>query len=230
MNLHPYQLTILEKMMYNPKLKFSNLQIKGMTSKYFNYHLKKLVENRLLEKSQHGYVLTKSGKDYVGKVDEKNMQPEIQPKVSVALYITRIVAGKREYLVTRRLKQPYYGKVGGVSGKVKFGEKFQEAGERELLEETGLTGKFTFTHIHHKLAHGPEKPLHYNQDNIFVIFLVTDTKGDLITSTTEQENFWISEADLRKRDDLFNTLLEFIGYAQKADGKFTEGVIMEKGY
>ncbi|HLD03743.1 MAG TPA: NUDIX domain-containing protein [Candidatus Dojkabacteria bacterium] len=230
MNLHPYQLTILEKMMYNPKLKFSNLQIKGLTSKHFNYHLKKLVENDLLEKSRYGYVLTKFGKDYVSKLDESNMQQEIQPKVSVALYITRIVAGKREYLVTRRLKQPYYGKVGGVSGKVKFGERFQEAAERELLEETGLTGKFTQAHIHHKLAHGPENKSHYNQDNIFIIFQVTNTKGHLITHTPEQENFWISETDLRKRDDLFNTLLEFIGYAHKVDGKFTEGVIMEKGY
>jgi len=230
MNLHPYQSKILKKLMYNPKLKFSDLQLQKLTSKHFNYHLKQLVDANFITKENNSYYLTNFGKDYVSKLDERNMELEKQPKLSVALIITRINGARKEFLVTKRLKQPYYGKVGGFTGKIRFGEAFEEAARREMLEETGLTGDFKMAHIHHKLAHTPEDPTQYIQDNLFVVFHVTNTEGVLTESNQEQENFWVEENELFQRDDLFNTFPEIVKYAQEADGKISEGVIEETGF
>lgn len=229
MNLHFYQLTILHKLMYNPRLKFSDLQIESLTSKHFNYHLQQLKELKLIEKSDFGYVLTDVGKNFVSKLDETTMQEEVQPKISVALIVTRDNGSEREFLVTKRLKQPYYGKVGGFTGKIRFGETFVQAAKRELLEETGLTGKFKLAHVHHKLAYEKD-PQKFFQDNIFVIFHVTDPEGKLITRNNEQENFWIAESELFKRQDLFNTFPHIVKYALTADQKVSEGKIKEIGY
>lgn len=216
--------------MYNPRLKFSNLMIAELTSKHFNYHLQQLVSADLISKVDHGYILTNFGKNYVSKLDETNMQEERQPKVSVALIVTRETKSGRDFLLTRRLKQPYYGKVGGFTGKVRFGEMFEDAARRELLEESGLTGDFQLAHIHHKLAFSPDDPTVYIQDNIFIIFHVTNTQGELVSTNHEQENFWEAETTLFDRDDLFNTYPVIVKYALAVDKSFSEGQIAESGY
>lgn len=230
MQLHPYQAQILHKLMYNPELRFTDLQIAGLTTKHFNYHLKELVKLDLILKYQKSYNLTEAGKDYVGTLDEVTLEVEKQPKISVALIVTRDINEKRKFLVTKRLKQPYYGKVGGFTGKIRFGELFEQAAKRELLEETGLTGKFAIAHIHHKLAHPPGDSTKYMQDNIFVIFHVTNTQGLLIERNTEQENFWIPEEDMWKRKDLFNTYPQIVKYALDKDQSFSEGIIEESNF
>lgn len=46
---------------------------------------------------------------------------------------------KRDWLMCRRLKEPYKGKLNLVGGKIEDGEDHLEAAYRELCEETGLT-------------------------------------------------------------------------------------------
>ena len=41
------------------------------------------------------------------------------------------------------------------------------------------------------------------QDSVFLCFLATNVRGDLIDSK-EGENIWISVDELKDRDDLFN--------------------------
>jgi ADP-ribose pyrophosphatase len=45
------------------------------------------------------------------------------------------------HLQQQRLKQPYYGYWGHMTGKIRWGETMLEAGARELQEETGCTCK-----------------------------------------------------------------------------------------
>jgi len=225
--------------MYNPKLKFSDMQIENITSKHFNYHLKELISSGYIQKTGRIYELTSKGKDYVGKLDEKTLKQEIQPKVSVFIYVARTVNNSSknknndvEYLINRRLKQPYFGRVGGFSGKVRFGETFEDAARRELFEETGLTGDFQFCKLTRKIAftNKDQKSREFVQDNIIAIFLVKNVSGELIGKSDEMESFWQNYEEIKKRKDLFNTFLHHLEIARSSKNTNPELIIEAEGY
>jgi len=219
--IHPYQRIILKKLMYNPKLKFSQLQLEDLTSKHFTYHLNQLKKYELIEKSGNEYILTTTGKKYVEKVDEHNMKIEQQPKVSVVSFPCRKnKAGKLEILLSKRLKHPNYGIVVGIGGKVKFGETFEEAAHRELMEETGLTGDFRLSGIIRKMGYqGQDNNHEVVLDILFVLFKVENVSGNLIEKNEDQLNFWCPLVEVSKRDDISETLLAFLdrGLKEKMD-------------
>lgn len=201
--LHEYQLAILKKLSINPSLRFNDLIIENLESEHMNYHLQKLIAYDFVIKNHTGYMLTDKGKDYSNMLDDNIEIIEKQPKTSVLLEIKRINPSTKEIeiLLCKRLRQPYFGKVGKLTGKVRFGETLKQAAERELFEETGLKAvSVELKNIYHKIRY---KGAHdFVQDVIFYVFLITDVKGKLITSTPYQENFWISNKQLQVRQDL----------------------------
>ena len=177
--LHYYQIELVKKLSQAVFIRFNDLIIKGLESEHMNYHLKKLINLGFVQKMSSKYTLTDIGKDY-----SKRKNPK----------------GQVEHLLSKRLRQPYFGKVGHPTGKVKFGEKVQEAAERELFEETGLKAKkFYLERIYRKMR---KKDGLWVQDVIFFIFLVKDLSSKLIAKTPLQENFWISGNALKKRASL----------------------------
>jgi ADP-ribose pyrophosphatase YjhB (NUDIX family) len=237
MELHFYQSQILKRLLFNQSLRFSDLRIKDLTSKHFNYHLQELVKLDLIRKNEKGYELTILGKEYVAKVDTDNMHIESQPKVNVGVLVERInKSGEKEYLCTKRLKHPYFGKVGAVSGKVRFGEQLEETARRELFEETGLTGDFQMAKVIRKIAfkYDPEKKEPTNeavQDQVMFLFFVTNPNGEFKAKIKEQENFWLTYDEILKREDLFNTFVQNINYSrtEKLDNGF-ELVTVAEGF
>jgi ADP-ribose pyrophosphatase YjhB (NUDIX family) len=164
-------------------------------------YLKKLLELGLVIKSQDKYSLTDAGKDYSNLLDDE-LQVEKQPKSSVIVRaVRRSPTGHYEHLLSRRLRQPYYGKVGRLTGKIKFGESFAQAAARELFEETGLVAKQLYLEeIYRKMRKNPHGE--WVQDVVFYIFLATHLTGTLISQTEFQENFWITKSELSSRSDL----------------------------
>ncbi|MDQ6984915.1 MAG: NUDIX domain-containing protein [Candidatus Dojkabacteria bacterium] len=225
----PYQDQILRKLMYSENgLKFSELQIKNITSNHFNYYIKKLLDDELVEKAGDLYKLNSKGKEYIGRVDEENMKLEKLPKVSVAIFVSRSKDGNKEFLVNRRLKHPYFGKVGGYTGKVRFGETYEEAARRELIEETGLSGEFKFRRIERKFAY--DKTNRIVQDQIMVIFSVHNTEGELKEKMPEHESFWIEESALMKRNDLYNTFKSILEISQTANDTAHDIFVEAEGF
>jgi ADP-ribose pyrophosphatase YjhB (NUDIX family) len=201
--LHLYQLQLLKKLVTSHGLKFNDLLIEGLESEHVNYHLKKLIEIGFIEKDERLYKLTHAGKDYSNMLDDKIEIVERQPKTSIIIWAVRKnkETGKVEHLVNRRLRHPYYGKVGRITGKVQFGERLEEAARRELYEETGLVAEsFVLESIYHKIRKNSEDIV--VQDVIFYLFLVTELSGSLIEKTPFQENFWITKEDVKIRTDL----------------------------
>lgn len=202
LKLHYYQRELVEKLALTPMLRFNELLIDGLESEHMNYHLKKLVEFDLVAKGKTHYRLTDAGKDYSNLLDDDSKAPEKQPKTSIIIWgVRKNEAGEIEYLVNRRLRQPYYGKVGRLTGKVRFGEALQQAAERELYEETGLTAKFyQLQEIYRKMRKREDGA--FVQDVLFYIFFVKDFSGTLIEKTPFQENFWVTKHDVETRSDL----------------------------
>ena len=131
-------------------------------------------------------------------------------------------------MLCKRLRHPYYGKVGRITGKVKFGEKLEDAVKRELYEETGLTVKNTkLLSIYRKIRnddHG--NPV---QDVMFYIFEVKNPTGTMIKESEFQQNFWVNEKDCKTRDDLYE---DFKWGDSKTDKPLTikESIGIASGY
>jgi ADP-ribose pyrophosphatase YjhB (NUDIX family) len=204
MNLHYYQKELLRKLALSQKpLKFNDLLLEGIESEHMNYHLKKLISLRQIEKVDGLYKLTNKGKDYVNLLEDDIKTEEKQPKTSVIIKASRInKEGKEELLVCKRLRHPYWGKVGRLTGKVKFGEKVEDAVKRELYEETGLiTEDIKLLNIYRKLRY--DKNENSVQDVFFYVFEVENLTGNFIEKSQFQENFWITKQDFKKREDFF---------------------------
>lgn len=200
--LHYYQAELVKKLAYGKGLRFNGLLIEGLGSEHMNYHLKKLLELGLVSKNQTAYFLTDTGKDYFNLLDEKTDMVEKQPKISVIVHAKRKnKKGKVEHLLMKRLRQPYYGKVGHLTGKVKFGETLAEAANRELYEETGLRAKnFLLERVHRKIRQNIEGIV--VQDILFYTFLATNISGSLIERTPFQQNFWITHREFKTRKNM----------------------------
>jgi ADP-ribose pyrophosphatase YjhB (NUDIX family)/predicted transcriptional regulator len=191
--VHPAQVAIIRVLLFTPSAPFAALQkASDLTSDHFNFHVKALLDQALIEKNKEGhYKLTRGGKEYANRFDTDARTVERQPKVAVSLMITR-EDGKQ--LLQQRLKQPYYGYWGRPTGKIRWGESILETGARELMEETGLTGEFAFDSIYHKMDFNKETG-ELLEDKIFFVLNVTNVRGELVEEFEGGRNAWMTQQE-----------------------------------
>lgn len=197
------------QLLFRPHISFTEMNIEGLSSDHFTYHIKSLTKLGFVAKDSDGkYVLTVKGKEYANTYDTENKVVEKQAKYAVFLVAKKEIDGKEYLLIQRRKKEPYYDYQGFLTGKVKFGETIEDAAKRELSEESGLTGKFKFKGAHRDIVYSEDKKL--LEDKVFHIFVVTDCKGKLKKTVEGGENYWLPEkkfATLDKKyyneDDLY---------------------------
>jgi len=204
--IHDAQMVILRELLFHPSLTFAKLQkITGMTSDHFNFHLKKLIELKLVEKVTRGtYSLSPRGKEYANKLDTDSNTVERQPKTAVILAIEREKDGKKEYLFQERLKQPYYGFWGCPTGKVRWGETITQTAERELMEETGLMAAHALAGVYHELVYQQETGEQL-EDKIFFVVQCKDTRGELIEQFEGGRNKWMTREEALSQPKIFTS-------------------------
>lgn len=228
--LHSAQIEILKALMFNPQAKFSELNALKLSSDHFTFHIKSLVENGLIIKEKSRYFLTIAGKEFAGRLDVDSAQTtlEKQAKISVAVVGVRIIKGQKQYLVQKRLKQPYFGYHGFVTGKIKWGEVVEQAAMREFMEETGLTGKFYLNGVKHKMDYDANGKL--LEDKFFFMFKVTNTKGVLAEKIEGGENFWLTEKEILALPKLFDGVGDIINIIKKDKFIFLQNKYTVSGY
>lgn len=131
---HHIQKDIIERLATAPSLRFSELKPDGLESNAFIYHLKQLIEQKLVEKTEHGYQLSVTGLTYIDSFSFHTHKLRKQPKV---ISILAIHNSKGQWLMAKRKYQPYIDKLMLPSGKQHFGESPERHAERELNEKIG---------------------------------------------------------------------------------------------
>ncbi len=208
---HDTQIAIMRHLLFTPSATFADIQrATNLTSDHFNFHIKRLVQQRYVQKDDKAYRLTGKGKEYANRMDTDENEIEKQPKVSIVVTLERAnAAGEREFLYQRRLKNPYYGFWGRLGGKMRWGETVIQAAERELLEETGMTAEFKYKLLYHKRDFDKQSKK-LLEDKIFLCVYATEFSGELIESFEGGHNRWMTQAEFHQQEKRFESVDEFM--------------------
>lgn len=132
---HHIQADIFAKLRHNPTQRFKELKNPALESSQFMYHLRELMKQKLVEKTEDGYYkLAPKGvglaQHFSSALGNLNEAP-----LSYTLIFLKTKTDK--WFVLRRRKQPHIGKLACISGKIRMDETLQQAVERELIAFTG---------------------------------------------------------------------------------------------
>jgi ADP-ribose pyrophosphatase YjhB (NUDIX family) len=214
LQIHEIQAKILRLMLFIPAARFSQLNVDKIPNDHFSFHLKKLLEEGLIIKRENEkYELTPKGKEFANRMDTDTAKIERQAKIGVAVIAVRKKRKQIWYLVQKRLKHPYYGYWGAVTGKVRWGDTAGETAIRELAEETGLKASTAkLVGIEHKQDYDPSGKI--LEDKFFLIFRVDKFSGKLRQNFEGGENYWLTKKEIGKLPEVFpdvGIILKIIG-------------------
>lgn len=201
---HQVQLSILRELLFQPQARFAQLNTTELTNDHFTFHLKHLIEKGLVEKSGEIYKLTPLGIEIAGRLDIKTLEIVRQPKVGVAVFVTRMDKGKLQVLIGRRLKDPWKGKCGAFyAEKVRLGEKIEETASRCLANEVGIGADYKFIGAMRLIKKIKGVLV---QDVLFTCLSAQNIEGEVQERTLESENFWVDFEEAYKLPDRFEDL------------------------
>lgn len=226
--IHPVQAKILVDLLFKPDENFSRL-LKGtlLTSDHFSFHLNKLLDLGLIEKTKKGnYCLTTTGKEFANRFDTQKKIVEKQAKLGVLIVCVKKQKGVTQYLIQQRLKQPYYGFYGFISGKISWGETIKETAARELKEESGLLANMKFLGIEHKMDYSKKKEL--LEDKYFFIFRAENLRGNLRKKFKGGKNIWKSYKEIAALTNLFKDVKDIIAIVDRNKLVFSENKFFEE--
>jgi ADP-ribose pyrophosphatase YjhB (NUDIX family) len=172
MPMHVLQKEILRRLSTIKRMRYAQLKPLRIESNQFTYHIRTLVNRKLIKKEDIYYSLTPEGIRFSDRVNFESFNVRVQPKV-VTLIVTKNTEGA--YLLYERTKEPFLGTFGFPYGKVHLGEKVGTAASREFKEKCALEGILVHKGIMYHTA--------YNEDSdilahmLFHIFKATHTKA-----------------------------------------------------
>lgn len=182
------QRTIISRLKQADTMRYAQLKPDAdIPNDLYNYHLRKLVSDGLVEKTADGYRLSSRGQRHVADVHHTSDQDDRLFKYNVLLVVAREINGALHILNQRRTAQPSYGIVGIPGGTVLKSEPLLDGAARKLKQETSLLGTFRYL--------GTERRVTYTgaqlfSDILFPFCLSTDASGEP-TSTEFGDNFWV---------------------------------------
>lgn len=200
------QLSILNRLMFAEKLKYSEIHEVTDNHDLFNYHLKQLVKKDYVKKQGSIYSLSEKGRQFVHHMEEDKT---IQGKFKVGLWmdVLRKHKGKWQMLLHKRLKHPQYGWIGSVTCKLGYGERMDESIERELMEEIQIK-PLKINKLGVVRCFFRDKTEKMVGDGVFYCIAVPKWEGNIRYKNIEGEFFWHDIDKILELDKIFRTGFE----------------------
>jgi hypothetical protein len=141
--MHWIRVHILEQLSFVESARNRDLRPRGVESNLFQYHLNQLVRQDYVKKSESRYALAPTGLHWADRYSIQLKSARPQPKV---MTIIGIENDRGEYLLKPKLLQPFVGQYYMPSGKLREGEPFESAAQRELAEKLGVQARSIVPH------------------------------------------------------------------------------------
>ncbi|HSX39884.1 MAG TPA: NUDIX domain-containing protein [Candidatus Saccharimonadales bacterium] len=195
--LHEIQLNILRDLLFSDVLRYSDIKPVDMENSQIVFHIDKLIENGLVTKVDTLYKLTDAGKEYANQIDTDIVKVPHAVKATTIFCAVRNASSEKEYLIYKRLKNPFYGCLGFPTEKPKWGETLEGAAKRGLKEEANLDGEGKLFAIRHYLVFSKESG-EIVEDKLMHAFLFINPTGNL-AGNIEGDYQWIKESELSQK-------------------------------
>lgn len=215
------QIKILTYLLFNPKSRFKELNTDSLSTDRFSYHIRQLSDLGLIKKEGQSYYLTHEGKITASKIDTDKHEFEKQPKVSVIVIPSKIVSGKKVFVIHQRTKEPYFGYWGFITGKVRWGETLSETSERELNEEVGISGDHKFCYGIHEMVYS-KKTNKLLEDKFFHIMEAKNIRGKIKKKTKEGVNKWVTAEEFLRITPKYHNENDLMNWYLKEDFEYKE--------
>jgi 8-oxo-dGTP pyrophosphatase MutT (NUDIX family) len=133
---HHIQRHIIGVLMFQKQARFRDLRPPKTDTNLFTYHLKVLLKNGLVSKTDSGYTLSQKGMSYVDRVSTERFLVRSQPKVITMMVVQN---SDGDVLLQRRTKQPNIDTWTLPYGKLHIDDStIEAAAKRETFEKLGF--------------------------------------------------------------------------------------------
>jgi 8-oxo-dGTP pyrophosphatase MutT (NUDIX family) len=182
---HPIQLAILESLRRSSAaLRYRDMRPADIENDIYNYHLRYLTQQGLVEKRAGKYALNDAGKK---QLVELNPYHESNRFKIAALCL---VMQDDRLLYQKRVRQPFAGQSGLIGGGIHRGETAVAAAKRRLFEEAGLAADFTLLGLIRKMRFDSQGDLY--TDILFHVCVAHNPAGNLVEQNEFGRHYWLT--------------------------------------
>lgn len=218
--IHKIQLNILRTLLFAKSKRYSEIKPTDMEGSQFTFHLDTLISSKLIVKDSNGlYSLTPKGKELANQMDSVDIKMKKQSKVTTKICCVNNTNAENEYLLYKRLKNPFYGCQGFPNSKIWYGSSFIESAKNGLFKETDLIGKPELFAIRHYTVYDKNND-NLLEDKTMYLFKVINPSGKL-KSKKDGEFIWVKESKISDfvQDPLpeFQEVLQLLKEAPQID-------------
>ena len=194
-NLHEIQLNILRTLLFAKSKRYSEIKPIDMEGSQFKFHMDNLISLNYIVKDLEGlYSLTSNGKEFANQMDSIEILMKKQSKITAKICCIRNMNDENEYLLYKRLKNPFYGSQGFPNSKIWYGSSFTEGAKSGLFKETNLVGEPQLFAIRHYIVYDKNNG-DLLEDKTMFLFKVINPSGEL-QSKKDGEFSWVKESNI----------------------------------
>lgn len=187
--IHHIRRSVLDKLATAESMRYGELKPHELDGNVFTYHLKGLMVDDLIKKSDEGeYSLTRLGRNYIVHRYENAAES------AHSIFLIVLKRGD-EYLLRRRDVQPLMGYAGFIHGEPEAGSSIIQTARKRLFDKTGLTNVALSVAGTALISQYQNEELHSFSH---AVILFGDTESDIeIEKDATGHNFWstLSEVD-----------------------------------
>jgi ADP-ribose pyrophosphatase YjhB (NUDIX family) len=153
-----------------------------------------LETKKIIRKENGHYSLSDLGQKLSAFIEGDTGKKAVFPTFANVL----IIEEDGKFLVQKRLKEPFFGYWGLISGKINFGLNMEECAKRDITEETGLVAeKSRMIGINQAKTFADGK-LKYHHIMFYV--RLSELSGELKKTIHKGENEWVTIDEFLKRE------------------------------